>query len=92
MIYVKSFLVGVAALIVAVLIVGVFSLASPIVFLMRHQAEGGVGVYENSPWVPLWLIPIGAALIFATAFYCAFRRIKARPSASSQPQSPTPNP
>jgi H+/Cl- antiporter ClcA len=88
MIYVKSFLAGVAALIVVALIVGGFFLAGPIVYLMRHQAEGGVGVYENSPWVPLWLIPIGAALIFATASYWAFTRL--RPTA--KPQSPTPNP
>ena len=90
MIYVKSLLAGVAALIAFALIVGAFFMAGPIVYLMRHQAEGGVGVYENSPFVPLWLILIGAALIFAAAFCWAFRRSKAR-----QPpdlQSPTPNP
>jgi hypothetical protein len=90
MIYLKSFLVGVAALIAFALIVGALFLAGPIVYLMRHQAEGGVGVYENSPWVSVWVLLIGAALIFATAFYWAFRRSKARRPPSLQ--SPTPNP
>jgi hypothetical protein len=78
MIYVKSFLVGVAALIVTALIVGAFFLAAPVMALMKHQAEGGVDFYVNRPFIPAWAILIVAAIIFATAFYWSFKRSKAR--------------
>ena len=78
MIYVKSFLVAVAALIVVGLIIAALFLAAPIVGLMRHQAEGGVNFDVNSPFIPAWAILIVAAIIFATAFCWSFKRGKAR--------------
>ncbi|MGP0072471.1 MAG: hypothetical protein ACLPWF_11135 [Bryobacteraceae bacterium] len=78
MIYVKSFLIGVAALIVVALVIGAFFLAAPIIGLMSHQAEGGVGIYVLGPFIPAWAILTSAAVIFATAFYWSFKRSKAR--------------
>jgi hypothetical protein len=82
MIYVRSFLVGVAALIVAALIVLAVFLGAPIMGLLTHRAEGGVGFYVNGPWLNIWAVLIGAPLIFAVAFYWAFRRSKARQASS----------
>jgi hypothetical protein len=77
MIYVKSFLAGLAAVIVAALIVGAVFFGFPLLKLLLHRDEGGIGVIEVGPFVHLWPFPIGASIIFAGAFYWAFRRGRA---------------
>jgi hypothetical protein len=81
MIYVKSFLAGVAALILAaVIIIVALFLAGPILELLPHRDEGGVAfdVYGVGSWLNIWVILLGALLIFAAGFYFAFRRSRAR--------------
>ena len=81
MLYVKSLLAGIATLLLAVVIVIVaLFLAGPILELLPHRDQGGVAfdVYGVSPWLNIWVILIGALLIFAAGFYRAFRRNKAR--------------
>jgi len=67
MIYAKSLLAGLAALIVmTVLIIG----AAPLVIGMMHPATGGVG------WVPIPMLPTmtGALLVSAAVSYAVFKR------------------
>jgi hypothetical protein len=78
MIYVKSFLAGVAALIIAALIVVALFLGAPILESLTHRTEGAVGFYVFGPWLHMWAVVICAPFIFAAAFYWAFRRGKAR--------------
>jgi hypothetical protein len=81
MIYVKSFLAGVAALILAaIFIMAALFLTGPILELLPHRDEGGVAfdVYGVGPWLNIWVILVGALLIFAIGFYWAFRRSKVR--------------
>jgi hypothetical protein len=77
MIYVKSLLAGLAALIVAALIVCAVLVGYPLLKLFLHRDEGGVGFYMVGPWIHLWPLLIGASIIFAGAFYWSFRRGKA---------------
>ena len=89
MIYVKSFLAGVAALMLTALIVVAVFFGAPIMALLRelltHRDEGGVGFYVAGPWLHLWTILIVAPLIFVAAFYWAFRRSKARQLRAGSP-------
>jgi hypothetical protein len=73
MIWFWSFLVALAALIAYVLLfvtVGIRLLVST-----PPSLPEGVGYVSNSPWIPLWLILLGALLVFAAAFYGTFRKI-----------------
>ena len=77
MIYVKSLLAGLAALILtAMLIVGSLYLASFVIERIPSSGQGGVGfdVYENGPWVSIWVLAIAALCIFAAVSYWAFKR------------------
>jgi hypothetical protein len=85
MIWVKSFLAGVAALII------VTGLALRILLVSRHPfpqsiiglpgslkvipiGDGGIGSYGIGPF-PLWLVEVAAALlVFGSGFYWNFRR------------------
>jgi H+/Cl- antiporter ClcA len=82
MIYVKSFLAGVAALIIAALITVAAFFAAPIMELLAellaHRDVGIVSFYVNSPFLHIWTLLVGALLIFAAGFYWAFKRSKAR--------------
>jgi hypothetical protein len=77
-IYVKSLLAGLAALIViAALIIGMFFFA-PIV--MERLTPPGVGVeYFVSPYFSMWPVLIGALFIFAVLSYLAFKRASRAP-------------
>jgi hypothetical protein len=73
MIYVKSFLAGVVALILAAIItVCALFFGGPILGRLTHPDQGEVGfvVYGFHPWPVLTT----ATLIFAAAFYWTFKR------------------
>jgi hypothetical protein len=76
MIYVKSFLAGVAALIAYVLLF-VFIVTIFMDRLVPGPASllDNVGYVSNSPWIPAWLIATGALLVFAAASYWTFKRL-----------------
>jgi hypothetical protein len=72
MIYVKGLLAGVAALIVYMALfaaVGV-SLLVP----KPPSLPDSVGYISNSPWIPLWVILVGALGVFAATAYSVLRR------------------
>jgi hypothetical protein len=74
MIYVKSFLAGVGALIIF------YSLfvTVGIRLLVRRPPDlpESVGYISNSPWVPLWLIVLIALLVFTGACFWTFRKLR----------------
>ena len=74
MIFVKSLLAGVAALVLYLLLAGaiVWRLLAPLK-LPPIRADAG-GFTWGGPWIPIWPIPIGAVLVFAAAFYWIFKR------------------
>jgi hypothetical protein len=77
MIYVKSLLAGLAALIlIAALIVGALYLAPFVIERLPSSGQGGVGfdVYENGPWVSIWVLAIAPLCVFVGVSYWAFRR------------------
>jgi hypothetical protein len=75
MIYARSALAGLAALmILAALIICGFFLAPLVVERLAHPNEGGVGFYVNSPYVSIWQLVAGALCIFAVVSLWAFRR------------------
>jgi len=76
-IFAKSFLAGVAALIVSALLIYGLAVAGPRILELLPTNEGGVGVLEG-PWIPLWLLLVAALLIFAGGAYWYFRRAKSR--------------
>jgi hypothetical protein len=77
MIYAKSVLAGLGALIVtAALVVGVVFLVP--VMLERSTLPAGNSATSfavNGPWVPLWLIVAVPLLVFAAVYFFAFRRL-----------------
>jgi hypothetical protein len=76
MTYVKSFLGGVAALVLAALIGYALALGVPRVMELVLSGQGGIGVYEIAPWIPLWSIVVVALLVFAAGFYWTLRRVR----------------
>jgi hypothetical protein len=78
MIYVKSLLAGLGALIAYCFLfvtVGVTLLLSK-----PPDLPESVGYISNSPWVPLWLVLVIATLVFAVAYFWMLRRLsRARP-------------
>ena len=74
MIYVKSLLAGLAALIIiAALIIGGLFFA-PIVMERLAPPAGAVSYVVSTPYVSMWPVLIGALLIFAVVSYWAFKR------------------
>ena len=77
MIYVKSLLAGVGALIAFyfLFVTGGIRLLLP----KPPDLPEGVGYVSNSPWVPLWVILVIALLVFAAASFWTFSKLsKAR--------------
>jgi type VI protein secretion system component VasF len=76
MIYVKSFLAAVAALIIYVVACGaiVMKLLTP--KPLSFPADG-VSYVSNGPWtpIPMWPVLIGALLVAAAAYYWTFKKI-----------------
>jgi hypothetical protein len=84
MIYLKSLLAGLAALIIlATLLIGAFFLAPFVVERLARPAEGGGGFVLNSPYVSIWPVIGGALFVFAAVSYWAFKRA----SRNAGPQS-----
>jgi hypothetical protein len=73
-IYVKSLLAGLAALIItAALIIGLLFF-TPIVMERLAPSAGGVSYVVNTPYVSIWPVLLGALFIFAAVSYWAFKR------------------
>ncbi|MGA2713410.1 MAG: hypothetical protein ABSG41_09920 [Bryobacteraceae bacterium] len=75
MIYVKSFLAGVGALIAYY-----FLFVTVGVRLLVHRPPDlpeGVGYISGSPWARLWTILLVALLVFTVACFWTFRKLKA---------------
>jgi hypothetical protein len=75
MIFVKSTLAGVAALIIAALIIYALAVGVPFVLELIPSREGGMGVYTVGPF-PMWALALPARLIFSGGFYWSFRRAR----------------
>jgi hypothetical protein len=76
MIWVKSVLAGLAALIGYVLLLVLFvSILMGRLVSRPASLPGDAGYVSNSPWIPAWLILLGALFVFAVAFYWRFQRI-----------------
>jgi hypothetical protein len=74
MIYVKSFLAGVGALIVFCLLVVTVGFR----LLVRRPPDlpEGVGYVSNSPWVPVWLLVLIALLVFTVVCFYTFKKLR----------------
>lgn len=76
MIYAKSLPAGVAALIVAALIIYALAVGVPLVMELIPSRKGGIGTYVIGPWIPIWSVAVGALLVFSAGFYWTFRRAR----------------
>jgi hypothetical protein len=78
MIYVKSLLAGLGALIAYCFL---FVMAGVRLLLPKpSDLPEGVGYISNSPWVPLWPVVVIALFVFAAAYFWTSRRLsRARP-------------
>lgn len=79
MIYLKSFLAGLIALVVGVMILAGIAFGAMEIMMRRLSSEGGMGSFAvNGPWIsiPLLLIALVAASIFLAGSYWQFRRTR----------------
>jgi hypothetical protein len=76
MIYLKSFLVGLLALVLATLIALGLVFASMVIMVRIQPPAGGISFDIGAPWIPLWLLGAVAVSIFAAAFYWEFHKIR----------------
>jgi hypothetical protein len=74
MTYFNCFLTGLAALIAYVLLF--VTVLIKLLLPTPPSLPEGVGYVSNSPWIPAWLILLGALLSFAAAFYWTFRKLR----------------
>ena len=70
MIYLKSILMGMAALIVSLILYVAMSVL-PLVAQWRDSGSGGIGIVSATIGPVFWIV---AALIFAAGFWWQFRR------------------
>jgi H+/Cl- antiporter ClcA len=76
-IYVKSLLAGVGALIAFYFLF--VTVGIRLLLPKPPDLPEGVGYVSNSPWVPLWVILVIALLVFAAASFWTFSKLsKAR--------------
>ena len=73
MIYVKSLLAGVGALIAYYFLF--ITVGTRLLLPMPPDLPEGAGYVSNSPWVPLWLILAIALLVFAGVYFWTFRKL-----------------
>jgi hypothetical protein len=73
MIFVKSTLAGVAAVITAALVIYGLAVGVPRILELIPSREGGIGGYSFGPF-PMWPLGVVALLIFSGGFYWSFRR------------------
>ena len=77
MVYVKSFLAGVAALIAYVLLMLILLTVYMNRLVPRPASlPDNVGYVSNSPWIPAWLIVTGALLVFTAASGFTYKKFK----------------
>jgi len=74
MIYLKSLLAGVGALIAFYFL---FVTVGIRLLLPKPPSDlpEGSGYVSDSPWVPLWLILVIALLVFAAVYFWTFRKL-----------------
>jgi hypothetical protein len=74
MIYVKSFLAGVCALIACYFLF----VTAGVRLLVRRPPNlpEGIGYVSGSPWVPRWLILLVVLLVFTGVCFWTFRRLR----------------
>jgi hypothetical protein len=77
MIFVKSTLAGVAAVITAALIIYALAVGVPGLLELIPPREGGMFMYSVGPF-SVWLLVVPAFFIFCGGFYWCFRRTVAR--------------
>jgi hypothetical protein len=77
MIYVKSALAGVAAVIIAALMIYGLAVGVPRILELIPSREGGMGFYSVGPF-PMWPVGVVVLLIFSGGFYWNFRRATRR--------------
>jgi len=75
MVYIKSFLAGVSALIAYYFLF----ITVGVRLLVRRPPNlpEGVGYISGSPWARWWMILLVALLVFTVAFLWTFRRLQA---------------
>jgi hypothetical protein len=73
MIYLKSLLAGVGALIAYYFLF--VTIGIKLLLPMPPDLPDGAGYVSNSPWVPLWLILVIALLVFAAVYFWTFRKL-----------------
>jgi H+/Cl- antiporter ClcA len=77
MIYLKSLLAGLGALVAFYYLF--VTVGIRLLLPKPPDLPEGVGYVSNSPWVPLWLVFLIALLVFAAAYFWTFRKLsKAR--------------
>ena len=72
-IFARSLLAGLAALIMAVLVLFLLAVCVPRILELIPLDEGGLGVFMVGPF-PIWPLAIVAVLIFCSGFYWSLRR------------------
>ena len=84
MIYLKSLLAGVGALIAYYFLF--VTIGIKLLLPMPPDLPDGAGYVSNSPWVPLWLILVIALLVFAAVYFWTFRKLsESKPAAELTP-------
>ena len=73
MIFVKSALVGVAAVIIAALVIFGLAVGVSRILELIPSREGEIGFYSVGPF-PMWPLGVVALLIFSGGFYWSLRR------------------
>jgi hypothetical protein len=73
MIFIKSTLAGVAAVITAALVIYGLAVGVPRILELISSREGGTGAYSVGPF-PMWPLGVVALLIFSGGFFWSFRR------------------
>jgi|HubBroStandDraft_1064217.scaffolds.fasta_scaffold262063_2 hypothetical protein len=73
MIFVKSALAGVAAVIIAALLIYGLAVGVPRILELIPSREGGIYSYSVGPF-PMWPLGVVVFLIFSGGFYWSFRR------------------
>jgi hypothetical protein len=73
MIYLKSFLAGVGALIAYCFLF--VTIGVRLLVPKPPDLPEGVGWVASSPWVPLWLILLIGLLIFAAVYFWTFQKL-----------------
>jgi hypothetical protein len=82
MIYVKSLLAGLGALIAYLFLF--VTVGVRLLLPKPPDLPQNVGYVSNSTWVPLWLVLVIALLVSAAAYFGTFRRLsRARPQQQS---------